>query len=219
MANRRCYYEILEIEKGVDDEKIKLSFRKLAMQWHPDRNAGNPDAEARFREVNEAYEVLRDQDKRKRYDRYGFPGIEASETADRSGGQGSIFDIFNDLFGGSGGRQQRNSGEDLQIETLIDLAEAAKGITRKIKVPRSESCGDCSGSGCKPGSKKPNAESVMAKAPSFKGKAFFGSNEPVRLVVERAKPLRTRAKIAPARGQGPFNKRWKSRSHPGWMME
>ncbi|MEI6325833.1 MAG: molecular chaperone DnaJ [Gemmataceae bacterium] len=173
MANRRCYYEILEIEKGVDDEKIKLSFRKLAMQWHPDRNAGNPDAEARFREVNEAYEVLRDQDKRKRYDRYGFPGIEASETADRSGGQGSIFDIFNDLFGGSGGRQQRNSGEDLQIETLIDLAEAAKGITRKIKVPRSESCGDCSGSGCKPGSKKTKCRKCDGQGAVLQGQGFF----------------------------------------------
>ncbi len=172
MSKRRCLYEVLELEKGADDEKIKLSYRKLAMQWHPDRNAGNPDAEPRFREVTEAYEVLRDQDKRKRYDRYGFPGIEATEGAN-SGGQGSIFDIFNDLFGGSGGRPQRNSGEDIQIETLIDLAEAAKGITRKIKVPRSESCGDCSGSGCKPGTKKTKCRKCDGQGAVLQGQGFF----------------------------------------------
>lgn len=174
MANKRCYYEVLELERSVDEDGIKSSYRKLAMQWHPDRNAGNPEAEIRFREVTEAYHVLRDPEKRKRYDRYGHAGMDAGGSGEGSGMQGSIFDIFNDFFGGGGGgRQRRNAGEDLQVETLIDLGEAARGITKTIKVSRNEACGDCSGSGCKPGSKKTKCRKCDGQGAILQGQGFF----------------------------------------------
>ncbi len=174
MATKRCYYEALEVERTADDEAIRVSYRKLAMKWHPDRNSGNAEAEARFREIGEAYEVLRDKDKRARYDRYGHAGLEGFGNSDGGASQaGSFFDIINDFFGGGGGRQRRQSGDDVQLELVIDLGEAARGVHRLVKVPRSETCRDCSGSGCKPGSKKSKCRKCDGQGAILQGQGFF----------------------------------------------
>lgn len=173
MASKRCFYEVLEVVRTADDEVIRTSYRKLALKWHPDRNSGNPDAEVRFREVEEAFQVLRDPEKRARYDRYGHAGLENGFGEQGfGGGGGGIFDIINEMFGG-GGRQRRNTGDDIQVEMVIDLGEAARGVTRQIKVPRSEPCKDCSGSGCKPGTKKKKCGKCDGQGAILQGQGFF----------------------------------------------
>lgn len=164
MAERRDYYEVLGIERSADGETIKKAYRKLAMEWHPDRNADKPDAEERFKEISEAYAVLSDSEKRARYDRFGHVGAGAGGF----GGAGMDIDPFEifrsfmggfgfgDIFGGpagsSGGRGPRTyRGKDLQIRMPLTLEEIAEGVSKKIKVQRFESCSVCEGSGAKEG--------------------------------------------------------------------
>src|SRR5262249_25513500 len=149
----RDYYEVLGISRDADEETLKKAYRKLAMQYHPDRNVGNAEAEARFKEASEAFEVLRDPHKRQRYDRYGHEGLEGMRMPDfaSAGGFADLFsDIFGDIFGG-GGRRGVRAGRDLQIAVEIDLLQAAQGVRKTIQVPREETCSDCRGSGAKPG--------------------------------------------------------------------
>src|SRR5262252_3627852 len=140
----RDYYETLGVPRGAADTEIKKAYRQLAMQYHPDRNPGDKQAEERFKSVNEAYTVLSDPDKRAHYDRFGTVGGPAGfgDT-----GFGTLFeDIFENLFtgGGRGGRRSRAvRGEDLQYELKITLEEAASGIESKIQIPRLEACGPC----------------------------------------------------------------------------
>ncbi|MFG1376731.1 molecular chaperone DnaJ [Xanthobacter autotrophicus] len=157
---KRDYYETLGCDRGADETVLKATYRKLAMKWHPDRNHGNPEAEVMFKEVNEAYEVLKDPQKRAAYDRFGHAAFENGG----GGGPGfgndfasSFADIFDDLFGGSmnrgrgGGGQQRGRGADLRYNMEITLEEAFSGKTAQIKIPTSISCETCSGTGAKPG--------------------------------------------------------------------
>ncbi|MCB9799595.1 MAG: DnaJ domain-containing protein [Candidatus Omnitrophica bacterium] len=164
MAQKRDYYEVLGVERTAGAEEIKKSYRKLAMQNHPDRNPGNQEAEERFKEAAEAYAVLSDAEKRAQYDQFGhsmggrgFQGFEGFEDSFR--GFGDIFgDIFEDFFGGgTGGRRGRSRvrrGSDLELRLEITLEEVLKGKQTEIEVPRQELCGDCQGSGAAPGSKK-----------------------------------------------------------------
>ncbi len=152
----RDYYEILGVPRGAADGEIKRAYRQLAMQFHPDRNPGDKQAEERFKSVNEAYTVLSDPDKRAQYDRFGTVGGGAGfgDT-----GFGTIFeDIFENLFTGGGGRGGRRSravrGEDLQYELKITLEEAASGVETKIQIPRLEGCEACESSGVEPGSRR-----------------------------------------------------------------
>jgi molecular chaperone DnaJ len=150
----RDYYDVLGVARGAGDGEIKKAFRQLAMQYHPDRNPGDKQAEERFKEVNEAYAVLSDPDKRAHYDRFGTagPGPGFGES-----GFGSIFeDIFDNFFGGgTGGRRSRAArGEDLQYELKITLEEAASGVETKIQVPRLERCETCNGAGTEPGTRR-----------------------------------------------------------------
>jgi molecular chaperone DnaJ len=157
MASKRDYYEVLEVARDADDETLKKAYRRLAMQYHPDRNVGNHEAEIKFKEATEAYEVLRDPQKRQRYDRYGHAGLEGS-FGPGSGGP-SVMDIFGDLFegffGASGGRRRRGPqpGRDLQLALEIDLLAAYHGTRREVKVRHPDTCPNCSGSGAKPGTK------------------------------------------------------------------
>ncbi len=171
MATTRDYYEVLSVERTADGEEIKRAYRRLAMKYHPDRNPGDSDAEARFKEAAEAYEVLSDDSKRKIYDQYGHEGLRG-----RAGGAGGgathdfsrmnvedIFSMFNDIFSGmggmgggfAGGGRGRGAarGFDLETEVEIDLREVLEGCERDVEFTRADLCDTCSGTGAKPGSK------------------------------------------------------------------
>src|ERR1700691_2095597 len=141
---KRCYYETLSVERTASEVEIKSAFRKHAMQHHPDRNPGNSESEQRFKEINEAYEILKDPDKRAAYDRFGHAAFEAG--AGGGPGLGSDFastfaDIFDDLFGMGGGRRGRGGGSgrergaDLRYNMEITLEEAYRGKTAQIRIP------------------------------------------------------------------------------------
>lgn len=157
--SKRCYYEILEVDRDANDADLKTAFRKLAMKWHPDRNPGDASSEHRFKEINEAYEVLKDPDKRAAYDRFGHAAFEQGMGAaahDFGPGFGSAFaDIFEGIFGmggrGRGTRAER--GADLRYNMEISLEEAFAGKTAQVRIPTSVSCEACSGSGAKAGTK------------------------------------------------------------------
>ena len=151
----RDYYEILGVSAQASEADLKKAFRSLAMQYHPDRNHGNREAEERFKEINEAYAVLSDPDKRAHYDRFGTaPG---GGTGGFDSGFGSLFeDIFENFLGGSarGRRTRAARGEDLQYELKITLEEAAAGLETKVQIPRLESCETCGGTGAEVGTRK-----------------------------------------------------------------
>src|ERR1700742_2205928 len=160
-TTKRCYYETLEVERNADDSKLKAAFRKLAMKWHPDKNPGDATSEIRFKEINEAYEILKDGDKRAAYDRFGHAAFEHGAGAGPGGGFGDVAsafaDIFDDLFGMGGGRRGRGGGRergaDLRYNMEITLEEAYAGKTAQVRIPTSVTCEACSGSGAKAGSK------------------------------------------------------------------
>lgn len=157
---KTCYYETLEVERTVDEAGLKSAFRKLAMKWHPDKNPGDPSCEHKFKEISEAYEVLKDGNKRAAYDRYGHAAFEQGMGGGGHGfGAGfasSFSDIFEDLFGmagrgrGGGGRER---GADLRYNMDITLEEAFLGKTAQINIPVAVACEECSGSGAKAGTK------------------------------------------------------------------
>jgi molecular chaperone DnaJ len=151
-------YETLGVERGADEKVLKAAFRKLAMQFHPDRNPDNAEAEVKFKEINLAYEVLKDPQKRAAYDRFGHAAFEQGMGGGQHGFAGGGFaDIFEDIFGDimGGGRRRgpnaRERGADLRYNMEITLEEAFNGRTAQIRVPTSVVCSECSGSGAKPG--------------------------------------------------------------------
>ena len=160
---KRDYYEVLSVERTADGDTIKKSYRKLALQYHPDRNPGNKSAEDKFKEAAEAYAVLSDAEKRARYDQFGhnmggagFSGFEGFQDA--FGGFSDIFgDLFEGFFGGeSGGRRggRGKRGSDLEYTVEMELAEVLTGKTFDLEIPRKETCEDCQGTGAEKGSKK-----------------------------------------------------------------
>jgi molecular chaperone DnaJ len=155
---KRCYYNVLEVERGANDAELKSAFRKLAMKWHPDRNPGDASCEQHFKEINEAYEILKDPDKRAAYDRFGHAAFEQGMGgSDFPPGFGSAFaDIFEGIFGmggvrGRGTRAER--GADLRYNMEISLEEAYAGKTAQVRIPTTVSCEACSGSGAKAGTR------------------------------------------------------------------
>ncbi len=160
MAEKRDYYEVLGLQKGCSEDEIKKAYRKLAKKYHPDLNPGDKDAEEHFKEVNEAYEVLSDKQKRDRYDQFGHAGVDPSYGGAGAGfsgfsgfDMGDIGDIFEGFFGGGfGGSARRNSnaprrGSDLRIQLTISFEEACKGAVKTVSVRVSENCKDCAGTG------------------------------------------------------------------------
>ncbi|MEN3601664.1 molecular chaperone DnaJ [Brucella abortus] len=156
------YYEALGVTRTADDKTLKAAFRKLAMQYHPDRNPDDPEAERKFKEIGEAYETLKDPRKRAAYDRFGHAAFEnggmGGGFGNGFGGAGGFADIFEDIFGEmmGGGRRRSNGGRergaDLRYNMEVTLEEAYAGKTAQIRVPTSITCDECSGSGAKPGS-------------------------------------------------------------------
>ena len=157
---KRDFYEVLGVARGASEADLKSAFRKLAMKFHPDRNPGDKDCEHHFKEVNEAYDVLKDANKRAAYDRFGHAAFEHGTGAGAGFGAdfaSSFADIFEDLFGMGGGRRGRGSGRergaDLRYNMEIALTEAFAGKTAQIRIPTAVTCEACSGSGAKAGSR------------------------------------------------------------------
>src|SRR5947199_5393625 len=159
MSTKRCYYETLEVDRTADESKLKAAFRKLAMKWHPDKNPGDASSELRFKEINEAYDVLKDGDKRAAYDRFGHAAFEHGGPGGAGFGAdfGTTFaDIFEGIFGMAGARGRasgRERGADLRYNMEITLEEAFSGKTAQVRIPTSVTCESCSGTGAKAGSK------------------------------------------------------------------
>lgn len=159
MSVEADYYELLEVTRGADDATIKSSYRKLAMRWHPDKNPGDAEAEARFKAISEAYECLKDPQKRAAYDRFGHEAFKQGMSGGGGGhGAGAGFsdlgDIFETIFGsafGGGGRQQQRRGADLRYDMEISLDEAFHGKQAEIEIEVSTKCDPCDGSGAEPG--------------------------------------------------------------------
>ena len=164
MANKRDYYEVLGVSKSSADTEIKKAYRKVALKYHPDRNPGDKEAEEKFKEAAEAYEVLSNKDKRERYDRFGHAGMGAGGGGFNGGfSMDDIFSQFSDIFGGGfgdifgnrggGGRRQRRGqgqrGANLRIKVGLTFEEIEQGVTKKIKVKKYVGCGACGGSGAK----------------------------------------------------------------------
>jgi len=156
--SKRDYYEVLGVSKSADASEIKKAYRRVAMKYHPDRNPDDPDADQKFKEATEAYDVLMDGEKRSAYDRFGHAGVDPQMGGGAGGFSGSFSDIFGDVFGdifGSGGGRGRGGpqrGSDLRYTLDISLEDAVKGTTVEIRVPSLSTCGTCDGSGAKKGS-------------------------------------------------------------------
>ncbi len=160
MADKRDYYEVLGVSKGASDDELKKAFRKEAKKYHPDLHPGDKEAEAKFKEINEAYEVLSNPEKRQKYDQFGHAGVDSNYGAGGYGGSGfgDFGDIFSDIFGGgfgfggSGGRRNGpRRGNDVRQVVTISFEEAAFGCKKKINITKQEDCPTCKGTGAKPG--------------------------------------------------------------------
>lgn len=183
MATKRDYYEVLGVDKNADQAAISAAYRKLAMQYHPDRNPGDKEAEAKFKEAAEAYDVLHDAEKRARYDQYGHAGMDSG-----MGGAGQFHDVndifraafgdifgFGDMFGGerSGGRQRPRRGGDVRCFVKLTLKEAATGVKKTVKFKRHEHCKTCSGTGAKAGSEPEICPYCNGRGQIVQSQGFF----------------------------------------------
>ena len=163
--NKRDYYEVLGVARGASDQDLKTAYRRLAHQFHPDKNQSDPEAEDKFKEAAEAYAILSNSEQRQRYDRFGHAAVSSSAANAAWGapGFGGIEDILGDLFGfgdvfgstGRGGSRRSASqrGADLRYDLEITLEQAAEGMTAQLRIPKLETCETCTGSGAKPGTK------------------------------------------------------------------
>ena len=163
MAEKRDYYEVLGVSKGASEEEIKKAYKKLARKYHPDMNPGDKEAEEKFKEVNEANEILSDPEKKARYDQFGFAGVDPSYGAGAGAGGfgggfdfGDLGDIFGSFFGGGFGGARANPnapqrGESLRTSVTISFEEAAFGCEKEVSIDRVEQCAECRGSGCAAG--------------------------------------------------------------------
>lgn len=186
---KRDYYEVLGVSKGASADEIKKGYRKKAKELHPDRNADNPEAESKFKEANEAYEVLKDADKKAAYDRFGHAAFEngmgggGHPGGGFGGGQGdfssAFSDVFDDLFGdimggrGGGGRSSASRGSDLRYNLRISLEDAYAGLQKTIKVPTSVTCDGCDGSGAEGGAEPTTCPTCSGRGKVRAQQGFF----------------------------------------------
>ncbi|SFJ60299.1 molecular chaperone DnaJ [Celeribacter neptunius] len=188
---KRDYYEVLGVEKGADAAELKKAYRKKAMEFHPDRNKDNPEAEAKFKEVNEAYDTLKDADKKAAYDRFGHAAFEQGGMGGRPGGgfggghgQGdfasAFSDVFDDLFGdfmggprGGGARSRAQRGSDLRYDMRVTLEEAYNGAQKTINVPTSVACTSCNGTGAANGAEPQTCPSCSGMGKVRAQQGFF----------------------------------------------
>ena len=176
---KRCFYEVLGVERSADEGGLKSAFRKLAMKWHPDRNPGDKNCEARFKEINEAYEILKDPDKRAAYDRFGHAAFEHGGPGGPAGFGADVGSAFSDLFegifgmGAGRGRSGRERGADLRYNMEIRLEEAYSGKTAHVRIPTSVTCESCSGSGAKAGTRPKACPSCGGQGRIRHAQGFF----------------------------------------------
>ncbi|KJR98352.1 MAG: molecular chaperone DnaJ [Peptococcaceae bacterium BRH_c4a] len=181
---KRDYYEVLGVSKQASADELKKAFRKMARQYHPDANPDKKDAEEKFKEIAEAYEVLNDPEKRANYDRFGHAANNGQGFGGFEGGFGGfgdgLGDIFDMFFGGGGrGRRGPEKGSDLRLDMEISFEEAAFGLEKDIKVPRNEECGTCGGAGAAPGTK-----AQACPACNGSGQIQYAQNTPFGRVVQ-----------------------------------
>ena len=176
---KRCYYEVLEVGRNATDAELKAAFRKLAMKCHPDRNPGDKSSDARFKEINEAYEILKDPDRRAAYDRFGHAAFEHGGPTG-PGGFGTDFgsafsDLFEGIFGMGGARTRsaRERGADLRYNMEINLEEAYSGKTAQLRIPTSVTCEACSGSGAKSGTRPKTCATCAGQGRIRHAQGFF----------------------------------------------
>ena len=179
MAEKRCYYEILGVSRDVDEGGLKSAYRKLAVKYHPDKNPGDSEAEAAFKECSEAYSVLSDPEKRAAYDRFGHNGVNG-QGFNGGGFQGfdDIFSQFSDIFGeafGFGGsrRSRAMAGADLRYDLEITLEQAVFGDELELTVPRLKSCDQCGGSGAAPGTEPEPCPTCRGRGQVYTSQGFF----------------------------------------------
>lgn len=191
------YYELLGVQKSASAEELKKAYRKLAVKYHPDKNAGDKAAEEKFKEISEAYEVLSDAQKRKMYDQFGHAGVGQGGPGGGFegfgqggfGGGASMNDIFGDIFGdlfGGGGQRGRGGarrsrgqpGADIRTQIDITFEEAAKGTEKVITIPKTASCETCSGSGAKPGTKPETCRTCQGRGEMTYQQGFFAISRP-----------------------------------------
>ena len=176
--SKRDYYEVLGVDRGASEADIKKAYRRVAMKYHPDRNPDDHDAEEKFKEASEAYEVLSDPEKRQAYDRFGHDAVQGGfGGAGAGGGFGNFSDIFGDvfgdIFGGGRGRGGPARGADLRYNLELDLEDAVRGTTVTIKVPTLVACEACEGSGAKPGSKPVTCQTCAGHGQVRMSQGFF----------------------------------------------
>jgi molecular chaperone DnaJ len=179
MAEKRDYYDVLGLNRRANEPEIKAAYRKLALKYHPDRNSGNKDAEERFKEAAEAYEVLRDPQKRSIYDQFGHAGLEGTGFSGFGGFEdifSSFGDIFEDFFGIGGGRRsssRNRRGADLRYDMKLSFMEAAFGTETGIEVEKSETCENCRGSGSAPGTSPEICRQCRGTGQVSRSQGFF----------------------------------------------
>ncbi len=183
--SKKDFYEVLGVNKGASADELKKAYRKLAMQYHPDQNKDSKEAEEKFKELNEAYDVLKDEQKRAAYDRYGHEAFDAAMSGARAGGgfsgagfSGAFSDIFEDMFGDfMGGARARSTGpvrgSDVQYTLEMTLEEAYKGTETTVKIPLNEECETCSGSGAEPGTSSENCDTCGGQGRVRQQQGFF----------------------------------------------
>jgi molecular chaperone DnaJ len=186
MASKRDYYEVLGVSRGASQEEIKKSYRKLAVQYHPDRNPGDKAAEDKFKEAAEAYEVLSQTEARRRYDAYGHAGVGGAGASSGFSSVDDIFEhfgsIFEDVFGGMGGftsagggakRKRKQSGSDLRYDVTLSFKEAVLGLDKILEFSKKVSCEPCKGSGATPGSKTETCRTCKGRGQIHIQQGFF----------------------------------------------
>jgi len=188
---KRDYYEVLEVTRTVEFEEIKRSYRKLAVKHHPDKNPGDPDAEGRFREIAEAYDILGDPEKRAAYDRYGHAAFQGGMGGGAGGGMHDPFDLFREMFGasgggggifdhffGGGGGTQDGRGSDLRYDLQITLEEAFTGCEKEIELRKLDTCATCDGSGAAKGAKVSTCTLCRGRGQVVASRGFFQVAQP-----------------------------------------
>ncbi len=191
---KRDYYEVLGVQKGASKDEIKKGYRKLAIQYHPDKNPGNKEAEDKFKEATEAYEVLSDDQKRQMYDQYGFAGLEGMGGGSAGGDYSSVFRDFEDIFGdfsgvfenffgggsrrSSGGGQRSNQGASLRYDLEISFQDAVYGTKAEISFQHSEQCDSCGGTGGSEGAKRKTCPTCQGSGQVRRSAGFFSVSQP-----------------------------------------